>query len=190
MANIIGQAAWTDATAGYQGVSFVQLWLRGGSGSYWGEKILVKSGTLTASMNGEYNWTADVDSFGTPTFNTVLGNDPDQQQAISLFNPAEKLWSVTGDMYVDINGNGVYDGTGEDLVVSSQYTIWFNAATNNIGYTDGYGNTNMTPTAWLAPFPQIQGTLLATAVPEPVTMAGLMLGIGGLVTYVRNRRKA
>jgi len=28
------------------------------------------------------------------------------------------------------------------------------------------------------------------AIPEPVTMAGLMLGIGGLVTYVRKRRKA
>jgi hypothetical protein len=27
-------------------------------------------------------------------------------------------------------------------------------------------------------------------VPEPLTMAGLMLGIGGLVTYVRKRRKA
>jgi hypothetical protein len=32
--------------------------------------------------------------------------------------------------------------------------------------------------------------LNAVAVPEPVTMAGLMLGIGGLVTYVRKRRKA
>jgi hypothetical protein len=28
------------------------------------------------------------------------------------------------------------------------------------------------------------------AVPEPVTMAGLMMGIGGLVTYVRKHRKA
>jgi len=27
-------------------------------------------------------------------------------------------------------------------------------------------------------------------IPEPVTMAGLMMGIGGLVTYVRKRRKA
>ena len=30
----------------------------------------------------------------------------------------------------------------------------------------------------------------AIVVPEPLTMAGLMLGIGGLVTYVRKRRKA
>lgn len=29
-----------------------------------------------------------------------------------------------------------------------------------------------------------------TTIPEPVTMAGLMLGIGSLVTYVRKRRKA
>lgn len=30
----------------------------------------------------------------------------------------------------------------------------------------------------------------ATAVPEPVTMAGVMMGIGGLVTYMRKRRQA
>lgn len=30
----------------------------------------------------------------------------------------------------------------------------------------------------------------ADPIPEPVTMAGLMLGIGGLVTYIRKRRKA
>jgi len=32
--------------------------------------------------------------------------------------------------------------------------------------------------------------LLIQGIPEPVTMAGLMLGIGGLVTYVRKRRMA
>jgi len=32
--------------------------------------------------------------------------------------------------------------------------------------------------------------ILAEVVPEPVTMAGLMMGIGGLVTYVRKRRMA
>jgi hypothetical protein len=30
----------------------------------------------------------------------------------------------------------------------------------------------------------------APPIPEPLTMAGVLLGIGGLVTYVRNRRKA
>ena len=182
VANIIN-AAWTDPTAGYQGVSYVQLWLRGGI-SYWGEKILVKSGTLSASMNGEYNWTANVDAAGTPTYNTILGG-PGYQEAISSFNPAEKLWTVTGDLYVDNDGDGVYD-TGEDLVLGNQYTIWFNAQTNNIGYTDGYGNTNMTETAWLAPFPQIQGALLATATPEPATMA--LLAVGGIGMLLRRRR--
>jgi hypothetical protein len=31
---------------------------------------------------------------------------------------------------------------------------------------------------------------VSEAIPEPVTMAGLMMGIGGLVTYVRKRRTA
>jgi len=34
------------------------------------------------------------------------------------------------------------------------------------------------------------GTFADATVPEPVTMAGLMLGIGGLVGYARKRRKA
>jgi hypothetical protein len=33
-------------------------------------------------------------------------------------------------------------------------------------------------------------SITAAAVPEPVTMAGLMMGIGGLVTYVRRRQRA
>jgi hypothetical protein len=182
VADIVG---WTGASAGYEGVSYVQLWLRGGNDA-WGEKVKVKSGTLTASMNGEYDWTANVDAYGTPTFNTILGG-PGHQNAISpTFNTAKNLWSVTGDLYVDNDGDGVYD-TGEDLVGGNQYTIWFNATTNNWPWRDDY---NQTTDLWQDPWPQIQGTILATATPEPATIVvWSLLGVGSwLGTRVWRRR--
>jgi hypothetical protein len=145
----------------------------------WGEKILVKSGTLSASINGEYNWTADVAPSGTPIFNTVLG-DETHQEAISSFNYAEQLWTVTGDLYFDDDNDGVYDGIGEDLVLNHQYTIWFGATTNNWPCNDDYENSTSE-----SPFPQITGTLMATATPEPATMA--LLVMGGIATLLRRR---
>jgi len=43
---------------------------------------------------------------------------------------------------------------------------------------------------WVQPSREVDARFDVTAVPEPVTMAGLMLGIGGLVTYVRKLRTA
>ena len=43
---------------------------------------------------------------------------------------------------------------------------------------------------WAQPPRDVMARFDVTVVPEPVTMAGLMLGIGGLVTYIRKRRTA
>ncbi len=176
VANILG---WTGASAGYQGISHVQLWLYDNTSSGWGEKVLVKSGSLSASVNGEFGWTADVIG-GITHFNTVLGGDPSTQNAISSFNPTDQLWSVTGDFYVDENGNGIYDAGDSDLVMGNQYTIWFNAALNNWPCVDAYGND-----VWGNP--DVQGTLHATVVPIPGAV--LLGGIGiGLVGWLKRRK--
>ena len=164
VANILG---WTGAGAGFQGVSFIQLWLVGGA-AYWGEKVVMKPGTtLSASANGEYDWTTYINPYGVglsiASYNTELTGDPDHQNALSTFNPAQNLWSVTGDFFIDNNGNGIYDDGDEDLVIGQQYTIWFAAAINNWAYFDGVSDQS-----WGSP--PLQGTIIALAVPGPSTI--------------------
>ena len=199
VANILG---WTGAEYGYQGLSHIQLWLRNDTNvRNWGEKVVqvAYQGSLTASVNGEYDWTAQVaedpwdadgdnppyvpgtDQYGIVNFNTELGGAGHQNAISPNFNPADQLWSVTGDFYIDENTNGLYDAGDTALVVGQQYTIWFAANLNNWHCVDDYGNDT-----WGSPL--VQGTILATAVPEPVTMAGLALGIGSLATYLRKRK--
>ena len=168
VANIL---SWS-ANGGYQGVSWLQLYLQGGNGPNWGEKVVLKSGAMSPSVNGEYDWTATL-SGSTPVFNTVLGG-AGHQNAISSYHPADKLWSVTGDFFVDVNENGTYEsGTDTDLVAGQDYTLWFEANLNNWTYTDDYGNATAYGPA------VIEGTLIATAVPEPT--AWCLLGIGALI---------
>jgi len=190
-----------SAFAGFQGVSHVQLWLAGGNAKNWGEAVLMKPySTLTASVNGEYDWTASVeenpwdatpddgtyepgtDEYGIAHFNTELGGT-DHQNALSPdFNPADELWTVTGDFYEDVNGNGAYDpGVDNDLVLGQDYTLWFSAVFNNWRVADDYGND-----MW-GGF-TMEGSLQATAIPEPATLIGALGGLLAAGGYVRRRR--
>jgi len=155
IANILD---WSGMWAGYQGVSHLQLWLNNGANvRNWGEVLVAKPGTLTASAD-EFGWTTNV-SGDIAHFNTLLGLPPDTHNAISpSYNPADNLWTVTGDFYVDVDEDGSYtEGTDEDLFIGQEYTIWFYAANNNWRCVDDYGND-----AWGSP--DIEGTITATAV--------------------------
>jgi formylglycine-generating enzyme required for sulfatase activity len=100
--------------------------------------------------------------------------------------------------------NGTYDMMGN----VAEWTETFQAGSTTVRYMDRGGAYTGTPIGTL-PYlassglhyvvPETETGSLgfrvasnpdAPPVPEPVTMAGLMLGIGGLVTYIRKRRTA
>jgi len=182
VANILG---WT-ATAGSQGVSHLQLWLNNGRGSDWGEDVVMKRNTSLTLSCGEYDWTCytgdnswDGGGYELAHFNTVLGGEGHQNALSPDFNPADGLWSVTGDFYEDVDGDGNYNSAiDNDMVLNNHYTIWFNAASNNHNIVDAYGSNvwdNL----------DIQGTIIATAVPEPTTIC--LLGLGALGLFRKKR---
>jgi len=70
------------------------------------------------------------------------------------------------------------------------YCDWLVSTQNSSGYWGGYSNWNAyLTTPWNINILAATEVAPPPPIPEPVTMAGLALGIGGLVTYVRRRRR-
>ena len=171
--------SWT-AQHSYQGINWMQLYLQGGSGSTldWGERIVwTGSGSMTPSVNGEFGWRIPGGYGDTPVYDTLLGSNPNTNwNAISPdANPAEKLFSVTGDFFYDTDGSGTFNAGDTDLVLGQDYTIWFFAKLSNYTYIDDYGNGIGGNPGY------IEGTLMATAVPIPGAVWLLGAGLFGLV---------
>ena len=166
------------ATAGYQGVSHIQFWLSDGANVVnWGETVVQQNNSLLTASTDEFGWTTNVEVNGWDStksiahFNTNLGGTGNQNALSPDFNKADNLWSVTGDFYNDVNTNGVYDAGDLNLVIDEDYTLWFSAKFNN------WSGKNFT----------MEGSILASAVPEPASILLLGFGLLGLAGVSRKK---
>ena len=93
-----------------------------------------------------------------------------------------ETFSVTGDFYVDENGNGEYDAGDSDLVEGENYTLWFYAAVNNCYFEDAYNPGSYINTGTGNEKGAIEGTI-----PEPATLGLLAVGALALIRRRRGR---
>ena len=98
------------------------------------------------------------------------------------------VWEIvyeTGASYNVYNGSfkiSEYWGSGWGLIANG----WLNNLSTVQPNNDLRALVSMSAQDYALTIPGVG----SESIPEPVTMAGLMMGIGGLVTYIRKRRKA
>ena len=173
-------SAYGACTLEYQGISQIQLWLRGGITTTWGETVVQKPSAgqnLTISTDGAGGWSTgssvqvDVDG----GYDSVVFNhdgNPATDPWLNGSNLMSETFSVTGDFYVDENDNGIYDdGIDSDLVEGTDYTLWFYAPMNNCYFEDAYNSGSYINTGVENEKGAMEGTI-----PEPATMGLLVLG--------------
>lgn len=176
--------------AGYQnqvtGVAIhdFNMWLADGiNAPNWGEVLTQVLGSVPSGTAGN-GWVAEV--IDNPWPQTGVGSKLVQWYDVGYWDgdpgtPANPL--VFGDhsfgtftMTLDLNPTDVY-GNPVDLSLGTQQRVWLGNYNNGFRF-EGVTQMTVTDLAQEAP------------IPEPLTMAGLAMGIGGLVTYIRKRRKA
>jgi len=182
------------------------------AGSPWGPdgypgdtvELVTYTGTLVLADGASYvqkintlQWTVDYTYAGTET----QWDFPDHWTNHLLFpfsTPRSMtVGTATGSLsqagLLDVNWNNddlsfAIGSTTSFIVVDSGYMYRVDVMPLGLGPT-----TNVFPPGgnpWVQTDRDVMARFDVTLVPEPVTMAGLMMGIGGLVTYVRKRRTA
>ena len=168
-----------------EGICRFNIWLANQSNApLWGE-TLVSSGSYKPSGTAPSGWTVE-----------VVGNpwppNGDGQWLVE--------WSTADSSKYIRPGNSAGEFIFEFLpttavTLGDYYTIWFGGVNYDAGseaepalvfdaFTDGFAS-QFIDDGYGSGF---EATLSLEAVPEPVTMAGLFLGIGCLARYVRRRK--
>ena len=196
---------WHSGLGANEGLGSFSTWLHGDPGARaWGETLLADpSKPMSATAAPGWN-AAIVDNpwdtgYGAGYLAVYWTTDP------SLYiRPGGAdigTFSFTGDIYVDTNADN--DITGEPLAqIGDPYRVWFADTWMNEGDDSlralvfdagGWGDlepNDGTFASATAGDSALEAVLTLEPIPEPVTMAGLMLGIGCLARYVRKRRRA
>ena len=174
---------FADGLSTVEGICQFNIWLADHSNApLWGE-TLVSSGTVMPTGTAPVGWTASVG--GNPW--------PDGDNGLWLVN-----WSTDDPTKYIRPGNSVGDFGFSFLPTTSvvpgeNYTIWFGGV--NYGADDAALVFDEFEDGFDSQFVATYGTgfeatLSLSPVPEPITMLGLFMGIGGLAGYIRKRRMA
>jgi len=168
------------------------MWLADGlNAPNWGEVLVQREGGSDPSGTATNGWTAYTfdnpwpqAGYGTKLvgwYDTAYYDDDPATTPVPLTFGSGGIDFGTFTLTVDLDTNDIY-GNPVDLSVGTQHTVWLGA---------------MLPVEWTSDPDDLvysgnrrfEGTMKMTVVPEPVTLAGLGLGVGSLVTYLRRRRR-
>jgi len=202
---------WRDSLGPGEGISAFNIWmLDKPAGRSWGEKVVWNpSGPKpTATADAAGKWHVRVENpYGYGWQIQWWTDDPDYyintQSDIGEF-------SFSGIAYWDNDENG-YDADDPEVQLGETCRIWFGAANwtesdGTGGWTyewalhfddKGWGTRTPADGPW-SPGPLdsrgwgsgYEGVLEVTAVPEPLTMFGVFMGLLGVAGYIRKRRRA
>jgi len=168
-----------------EGICRFNIWLANQANApLWGE-TLVSSGCCAPTATAPDGWTAE-----------VIGNPwPAGEDGAWLVE-----WSTSDPSKYIRPGNSAGDFSftfvpTTPVTLGDYYTIWFGSANFGKGsdaevamvfdsFEDGF-ESQFVEGGYGSGF---EATLSLKAVPEPVTLAGLVLGVGSLVGYVRRRK--
>jgi hypothetical protein len=178
--------AWAANLSATEGISRFNIWLADQSNApLWGE-TLVSSGLVMPTGTAPAGWTAN-----------VIGNTwPDGSNGKWLVE-----WSTTDPAKYIRPGNDVGDFSFDfvattPVTLGDYYTIWFGGANYGIG-SDAIPALVFDDTGGFASQFVVGGygsgfeaTLSLQAVPEPLTMLGVIAGVAGVAGYIRKRRAA
>jgi len=199
---------WREGLGTDEGIAIFQSWfLNNSAAQSWGETTVLKPGsTVSATASDGWNWRIIKDPYSSPGY-VVQWWTTDSAKRLrptDLGGVDIGEFSITANLMFDDDADGVGD---RDVELGDSVRWWLGALNDDDApfYRDDTQAVYFDATGWgsrtaYAEFAAdmdgsgygsgFEAVLESTAVPEPVTMAGLVLGIGALGGYVRRRRKA
>ncbi len=173
--------AWRNSLdASNEGIASFNIWLRDNTNAWnWGER-LVSNPDVKPTATAASGWQVEVNAnpWGSGWLAEWWTDETDN--LINLANDLD-LFSFTVDVR-EITAAGQTYADGTDVALGTEWDIWFGS------WHDMY-NDDSAYSGWLDTGGW-EGTLNLTAVPEPLTMFAVGMGIAGLAGYIRKRKLA
>jgi hypothetical protein len=183
-----------------EGIACFNTWfLNNSPAGSWGETVVTKPGTsvsATAASGWAYSFITNPYGLGGTSVQWYTLDSAEYLRPTDLGGANIGEFSITIDLYHDLTGNG-WSADDTPVLPGESIRFWLGGIngddpefyrTDTLAlYFDGANNGGGAGQAGSGFEAAMQATALP--VPEPITMAGLMMGVGGVVGYVRRRAR-